>query len=590
MKYRSTAKWDSVENSKNLLYFAQLVDELLFDFSLDTYKPSAMNASLLCREAWETISEINDGNIKAPNLQHILDELCVNLSKDIVARSLIRVDTDVIFSVLKNPKEDVQEKRIIVEILGRQLSLVKYKKKNEKLLTDTITDSTTNFPIIRTLTRSYITTLVNIGFSAKYVYRVAKQFFFYGSNRIAGNSAITDFLEAFSSDANKFSVIYRGSNDFSSVASSCDKLNIRVSDELSGVAADISGFNFSLRQNEVYLIVSGISAKDRYVAHKMAESTLELLGTLYTLFHHKEKLKFLEECIIIDETTGEAHGSKSHLNNMHKCVDLIPTKASSKLNAFIADFSLESLSFKKFTRSAELHSLALASDSSENQMINLWIALESIIPAKSDSANKSSIVHIIDSITPFLGLVYIDRLVGRFAKDLINWNRRAVFQKLNGIKGKGLAQKLVKLLALPEYKASRDALSTELGSFHLLADRYEYFSEVFSSPRNVAKMLDNHNKRVAWQIRRIYRARNLIVHSGKTPSYTNILIENAHDYLDIVMGSLMKLATKPKEIMSIEQGFKYADLSYRSIYKSLSKKGAVFTDENINRMIEKSVI
>lgn len=64
-----------------LLYFAQLIDELLFDFSLDTYKPSAMNSSLLCVEALEVFKEVEDGNIKRPNFQHVLDELCANLKR-----------------------------------------------------------------------------------------------------------------------------------------------------------------------------------------------------------------------------------------------------------------------------------------------------------------------------------------------------------------------------------------------------------------------------------------------------------------------------------------------------------------------------
>ena len=97
------------------------------------------------------------------------------------------------------------------------------------------------------------------------------------------------------------------------------------------------------------------------------------------------------------------------------------------------------------------------------------------------------------------------------------------------------------------------------------------------------KGLESHSKRVEWQIRRIYRARNIIVHSGKTPSYTRILVENIHDYLDVIMGSLIQLATKPKTIMSIDQGFKYLSLTHDSYKKDLEKKGAVFTSDLIDK-------
>ena len=45
-------------------------------------------------------------------------------------------------------------------------------------------------------------------------------------------------------------------------------------------------------------------------------------------------------------------------------------------------------------------------------------------------------------------------------------------------------------------------------------------------------MMEAHQKKVEWQIRRIYRTRNLIVHSGRSPIFLHALIENAHDYLD----------------------------------------------------------
>ena len=104
MIYRKTNRWDSVKDSKNLLYFSQLLDELMYEFSLDTYKPSAMNTSLLCKEALQTIHEIDIGNIKRPNLQHILDELSENLKNDLVANELITIDIQGIQAILKNNK------------------------------------------------------------------------------------------------------------------------------------------------------------------------------------------------------------------------------------------------------------------------------------------------------------------------------------------------------------------------------------------------------------------------------------------------------------------------------------------------------
>jgi hypothetical protein len=104
MKFRTLHKWDDIQGSKELIFFAQLVDELLFEFTLDTYKPSAMNTSLLVREAIQTYLAIEAGSIKSPNLKHVIDELCENIDKDMVAKSLLKVDLGEIKSTLKDPK------------------------------------------------------------------------------------------------------------------------------------------------------------------------------------------------------------------------------------------------------------------------------------------------------------------------------------------------------------------------------------------------------------------------------------------------------------------------------------------------------
>ena len=129
MRYRKTEKWDNVKQSENLLFFAQIFDELFFDYSLDTYKPSSMNTSLLCEEALEVIEEINKGNIKAPNLKHVIEELSDNLSRDRVAKELLSLELKQINSVLLEPNKPVEEKKTVIELILRQIYLKNIRKR-----------------------------------------------------------------------------------------------------------------------------------------------------------------------------------------------------------------------------------------------------------------------------------------------------------------------------------------------------------------------------------------------------------------------------------------------------------------------------
>jgi len=102
VKFRTLNKWSDLSDLQPLLYFAQLLDELLFDYSLDTYKPSAMNTSLLVAEGLSVISAVEDGIIDKANLAHIMDELSENLKRDPVADELLTLDLNLSLKVLKN--------------------------------------------------------------------------------------------------------------------------------------------------------------------------------------------------------------------------------------------------------------------------------------------------------------------------------------------------------------------------------------------------------------------------------------------------------------------------------------------------------
>jgi hypothetical protein len=270
---------------------------------------------------------------------------------------------------------------------------------------------------------------------------------------------------------------------------------------------------------------------------------------------------------------------------MHKCADLLQSVASNRLTLLLKDFSLEHYSFSKFIRSVQLHSMALGSTSDENQILNLWISLESLIPNETRSEDVSNIEHIIGSLIPFLNIGYVEGLVNNLVKDLLRWDNKTVRLALKHISGRKLSERLAKALVLPEYSHNIASIESNLGDFHLLQDRVNHFKQLLSSPAKIVSALDAHKLRLAWQLRRIYRVRNIIVHSGKTPPYTKSLIEHTHGYLDTVLSSLVRLASKPKKIHSVSQGFKYVELQYLAYYKSLSEKDLCFDSNNIDTLL-----
>ena len=95
--------------------------------------------------------------------------------------------------------------------------------------------------------------------------------------------------------------------------------------------------------------------------------------------------------MVIDCEENKAIPIDKPLQSMLKCIDLKEQKAKIKIQNFIKSFSLEDGSFSKFINSIRLHSMALHSDSVENQILNLWVALESLVPSETKNSDESNI-------------------------------------------------------------------------------------------------------------------------------------------------------------------------------------------------------
>ena len=129
-----------------------------------------------------------------------------------------------------------------------------------------------------------------------------------------------------------------------------------------------------------------------------------------------------------------------------------------------------------------------------------------------------------------------------------------------------------------ENEPNRKVLYGKLEDFPLLKWRLFYINKIFSSNTNIKHLLTNHKQKVEWQIRRIYRVRNLIVHSGKRPSYTNILVENLHNYFDNFLNCTIDLAINEKKVKTITQSILEADFKYKNLIVYIDSQKDKSTD------------
>lgn len=79
---RGLKNWKDISDLQGMLFFVQRMDELLFYYSMDTYKTPTLNIKLLLREYLETVDSIKEGLVKDKNEPPIFEEIVWSLNTD----------------------------------------------------------------------------------------------------------------------------------------------------------------------------------------------------------------------------------------------------------------------------------------------------------------------------------------------------------------------------------------------------------------------------------------------------------------------------------------------------------------------------
>lgn len=581
MKHKMLKKWHSDNSKQLILYFAQRFDELFFDFTLDTYKPPALNCVSLCREALEIISDIESELIDKSHLDHVLEELKWSLSADIVAKAILNAPPEKYIIDCENSK--LVDTKVRLEILERNLNPIVYIGVTQDLLLDELRGGSKKK--INDLAVRLASTLINMGIEKQHIFEKI-QFTFFNGKEDFDFEDVKEFFELISPTSHQFSIFFIASKHFRTIESSLDPFLIRIIDlppaEIQSVAQSA---DLTPNSSEVWLEVLSIEAYDKHAARKLAVQRLDMARDLFLLFSHKNKIFWRQDIIISQCCDALPAIIREPKNIMEKCFKLKLNDASQQLYEMIKRLQLTGNARTKFFRSIYLHAVSATNDLPENQLLNLWIAIETLVPSNTHGGGK--VVKIRNGLMPILLKNYFSRLIQWLADDLLRWNTAAINRIIDGgstSSTKDFQERILDLIALPEHDENLKHLYKELDNFHLLRFRVFEISEIFRKPKSLIEKLREHEKKVDWQLRRLYRTRNLIVHSGRTISFIDSLIENAHDYLDQAINSILDYSCGFLSANSLEQAFDMARIDYEVFDRTLRGTDS-FTSDNISFLL-----
>jgi len=575
MQKDNISHWSSTVDLKGLLFFAQRLKECLFDYTLDTFKPRVLNTSILCHEALNVYRDVENNKIDSKNLDYLIEELNWSFKSDQIVKNLLGNERELFFPLVDSGKKN--DLKLKLELLNKRTKPSIYLKYTTEFISESVKLNHKND--INLGIDAFVSTLKAFGFSQGYLYYKTHNFFFNRGNKINNVNQIDEFLECFILSQNSYSCIFKVSKDFEEISKTYSKFKISKIEigEINNVKGLPKRFVSSIDEdNQIFIKCDNIKAYDVNISRKNSFNLLNKLSDYFAFYHHKEKFEISSDCIaVINDSDGVTNGDWVYVNNptnpMTKGVDKKKDKAAIQLERFLTSANFEPVTFRKIDRAIDLHGLSIESLNFENQILNLWISLEMLIPHDSDS---SKIQQITNTLVPFMTIDYLKSLLRYLASDITKWNfhrARHYFSSIPDEYGANNLERFSAFICLPEFKEQRDNLLSELDNFPLLRNRIFYFSQNLGKPKYIHSLIKSHEQKLFWHLRRIYRTRNQIIHDGKRIGYLETLVENGHNYLDTFLETIINMNIDDKRINTLEQGIKNVELLYNRYNSYLSK-------------------
>lgn len=538
----------------NLIYFAQIIDEMLFDHTIDTYRIPALNSALISIELKYAIRQYQDGHLNEQTILPIIDELIHFFKKDIVVEHIFKNCRDEIISKIGflRSQNKIHELEPLISYTLKRLK-EEYFASTKKLLKEIILNGKKSE--IRQLARIFITELVRFGFSPSHIYFTTANFFFDDNKypyKIKTTDVIEDYFKKFSEDSVDWNVIMKFDKVLQAVARyfptddefamvNFEKLKEKVPNE---VIKNNEVF-FKNDQKFLFMLISKMKGYDTAAVRESTEGIAKYIDSILRFHRHKRNLKYEKDVLIYqtaDPNRNYIVGSPKHalLKRPDRGDQSIAKALQRTFNV------LKIKGNRSFSQAIVLHKEALDSPSAENQLLNLWTALEVIFPPEKRERN-SRMSQISAAALPFLAKNYTRSLIMDLNKQIRKINHSGLKEIMDTtLKEHSEYERFVGLMILPEFEEKRKSLAEKIEYNPLVCNRMHYIERSFGNPKRILQTLNTHLKRIEWQIIRVYRVRNMIVHSYDALPYLDILIENLHTYIDQILNIIVyRIGIKP---------------------------------------------
>lgn len=574
MRQYNLSNWPKVIKPLNgMLLFAQLWDEMLFDFALDSYKPYRFNTLGLCSELIYAYENYELGILNINSITPIIEELKDSISKDKILKKILGTKLHNLSGEFKQWNPHKPQKRVafaasaIIKTTDSLLQVNLIKK-----LMELVSDPKQKAEVID-ISERLLTELLRKGYSPNFIYHSVQNFFF-RERQIKNLNDLQIFLNDFDSIDKDYEVIFKVPSENELIARVAEDTFLKLEKKIDP-KYKLKRFErsfFDKKEDEIFIVAPDIKAKDRYSARREAENRISLISTITVFLNHKIQIDLSKEVFVYEGNPPvRSYIVNSPVKPTMKRPDIPIENFDGSIYELIQPI-ISNVTDKKTSErlgnALRTHAVGIDAKVTENQFANLWTSIETITRI---SPGRNTIDTVIKRVLPILSLKYFLKLTHELRDDI----RRCipcVYEKIvkKYKQDESEMDFFIWLINTDESFSLRSELYSVCDKNPLLRYRISDFHDKLLKSSQIALMLLKQNEqRVSWHLKRLYRARNTLIHAGFSHELIDLLVENAHDYFDHIFKEIVKRLTDEYHHGTFEKVFFEYSMDYQGYIKAL---------------------
>lgn len=549
---RKPTNWVNDDSLEMLFLFYQISDELLSEVSPDTYSLPQHNTLTLFSEIQEIYFMLKRHGIVeqyySQYIPPIIDELLSNLEDDYILKQVFGKRLFCIRTGFEEAKTNHQLLERWMEMFQHSCSVSTYRKKYTDEIRHLIT-STKDKKKLLYCTKNYYVCLVHLGYSREYLYTTAKRFFDNKDKAITQSNQISDYLRVYTCKRNEYNFLvfmdieaieYLDSiSDNLIICKQISKVDIASErDELckDDIVSDLfreydTRLRTEKKHSKLAIVRFTDDSLDPYTAALDFDGQIRFLQSFSRYFKHFYYSKQIYR-MLLKGSDGQYHDLK--IPNRYQKRPFIPQDViDGRVKNILHAKSMSMEAFQSIAHAFEMHAEAFDSRNAATLLRTFWTAIETLFSNPSASISRR---NVIDCVLPIIQKTYILKKL------------RLLFSQLeSAIDSEKMAElNIGSFLDFIRFFSSNEENSDEMKKIYAcLSENILLRSRLFETRKemrdgnSIGKLLDIHYERVHWQLKRIYRNRNIATHLGYDTSGSIMAINHLHNYFDYIVNYML---------------------------------------------------